>query len=117
MTLLELHQNYYFHDSILNKLEYYDNELKLYCQFCDFMQDNYNDKDDANSDIIVVFHNAVYKSNGNWKIGEAGFVNQKIEDDSIIFFMDSSSYSTDEVGELIIKASSVEVLKIRTYSL
>lgn len=104
MTLLELYNNYYFHD----------NEVRLYCRFCDFMQSNYDDKDDSNSNIIVVFHNTVYKTNGNWEINEAGFINQRIEDNSIIFFMESF---TDKVGELIIKASSVEITKVRTYNL
>lgn len=114
MTLLELHNNYYFHDSVLVKLEYYNNEVKLHCQFCDFMQADYDDKDDTNSDIIVVFHNAAYKINGNFEIVDAGFLNQRIENDTIIFFMESSP---DEFGELIIKASSVEVIKVRTYNL
>lgn len=114
MTLLELYNNYYFHDSVLDKLEYHNNEVKLYCQFCDFMQANYNDKNDSNSDIIAVFHNATYKINGNWEISDAGFLNQRIEDDSIIFFMESSP---DKLGELIIKASSVEIIKVRTYNL
>lgn len=114
MTLSELYNNYYFHDSVLDKLEYHDNEVKLYCQFCDFMQEDYNDKDDPNSDIIAVFHNAAYKINGNWEISGAGFLNQRIEDNSIIFFMESSS---DQFGELIITASCVEVIKVRTYNL
>lgn len=114
MTLLELYNNYYFHDSVLEKLECHDNEIRLYCQFCDFMQANYNDIDDSNSDIIVVFHNAVYNTNGNWEISDAGFLNQRIEDNSIIFFMESFP---DKLGELIIKASSVEIIKVRTYNL
>ena len=63
MTLSEFNDQYFFHDSILNKLEYSDGELRLFCEFCDFMQENYDDKDDANSDIIVVFQNAEYKFN------------------------------------------------------
>lgn len=114
MTLLELYDNYCFHDSVLDKLEYHDNEVKLYCQFCDHMQANYNDKDDPNSDMIAVFHNATYKINGNWEISDAGFLDQRIENDSIIFFMESSP---EKFGELIIIASSVEVIKVRTYNL
>lgn len=114
MTLLELNNNYYFHDSVLEKIEYSNNELKLYCQFCDFMQENYNDKDDANSDIIVVFHNAAYKTRGNWQVCGSNFLGQRIENDSIIFFMEYSPY---EVGELIIKSDFAEIIKIRTYNL
>ena len=114
MTLSELNNKYNFHDSILDKLEYSAGELKIYCEFCDFMQDYYDNKDDANSDIIVVFHNAEYKTNGKWQFCYAGFLDQKIENDSIVFFMESSPC---ECGELLIKASSVEVIKVRTYSL
>lgn len=87
MTLLELNENYYFHDSVLEKIEYINNDLKLYCRFCDFMQEKYDDKDDANSDIMVVFHSAVFEMDGDWKINEASFLNQRIQDDSIFFFM------------------------------
>lgn len=114
MTLLELHHRYIFHDSVLNQLEYHDHELKLYCQFCEFMQAEYNEKDDANSDIIIVFHDAAYHTNGNWKIRDAVFLNQKIEDNAIVFFMESSP---DEVGELMINARAAEVFKLRTYNL
>ena len=114
MTLSELNEKYYFHDSTLDKLEYSDGELKLYVRFCDFMQENYDDRDDSNSDIIVVFQNARYKTDGNWKICDSGFLHQKIENDSIVFFMESSPY---ECGELLIKTSSVEVYKVRTYNL
>ena len=78
------------------------------------MQENYDDRDDSNSDIIVVFQNARYKTDGNWKICDSGFLHQKIENDSIVFFMESSPY---ECGELLIKTSSVEVYKVRTYNL
>ena len=44
MTLSELDERYYFHDSTLEKLEYSDGELKLYVRFCDFMQENYDDR-------------------------------------------------------------------------
>ena len=114
MTLSELNDRYYFHDSILDKLEYSDGELKIYCEFYDFMQDNYDDRDNANSDIIVVFHNAEYKTNGKWQICNSEFLDQRIENDSIVFFMESSPY---ECGKLLIKAESVEVIKIRTYNL
>lgn len=114
MTLSELNDRYYFHDSILDKLEYFDGELKIYCEFCDFIQDNYDNRDDANSDIIVVFHSAEYKTNGKWQICDSEFLDQKIENDSIVFFMESSPY---ECGELLIKADSVEVFKVRTYNL
>jgi len=114
MTISEFNDNYCFHDSILDKLEYSDGELKLYCEFCDFMQDKYDSKDDTNSDIIVVFHNAEYQISGKWQICGAGFLDQRIENNSIIFFMESS---TDEFGELLIKANSVDVFKVRTYNL
>lgn len=71
MTLLELNKSYYFHDSVLEKIEYINNDLKLYCQFCNFMQTNYDDNDDTNSDILVVFHNAVFETDGDWDINEA----------------------------------------------
>ena len=114
MTLSELNDQYYFHDSILDKIEYSDGELKLYCEFCDFMQDNYDDKDDSNSDIIVIFHNAEYKTNGNWQLCKSEFIGQTIKNDSIVFFMESSPY---ECGELLINAGSAEVIIVRTYNL
>ena len=114
MTLSYFNNHYYFHDSILDKIEYSDGELKLYCEFCDFMQDDYDDKDDTNSDIIVIFHNAEYKTNGNWQICNSEFLDQTIRNDYIVFFMESSP---DEYGELLINASAVDVIVVRTYNL
>lgn len=114
MTLSEFNDDYYFHDSILNKLEYSNGELKLYCEFCNFMQENYDDKEHTNSDIIVIFHNSEYKISGKWQVCESCFLDQRLENDSIIFFMESSPY---EFGELSIKADSAEILKVRTYNL
>ena len=65
MTFLELNEKYYFHDSVLEKIEYINNDLKLYCCFCDFMQKDYKNGSHTNSDIIVVFHNAVYEIDGD----------------------------------------------------
>ncbi len=113
MTLLELNENYYFHDSVLEKIEFINNDLKLHCQFCNFMQENYNNEDDANSDIIVVFHNAVYAMDGDWE-NEASFLNQRIQDDSIVFFMESSPV---KFGNLIINADSVDVIMLSSYNL
>ncbi len=113
MTLLEFDRNYYFHDSVLEKIEYMNNELKLYCGFCDFLQKNYEEGNDANSDIIVVFHDAAYEINGDLE-PDAGFLSQKIQDGSIEFFMESGA---GKFANLMIRADSVEVIILNTYNL
>lgn len=114
MTLLNLHKNYNFHDSVLDRIEYADGELMLYIGFCDFMQESYNTSDDKNSDMIVTFHNAEYRLDGGFETDGAGFLTQSIEEDHIVFFMESSP---EKCGSFIIKADSVDVVKTRTYNL
>ncbi len=113
MTLLELNKNYYFHDSVLEKIEFVNNDLKLYCRFCNFIQNNYEKGNCTNSDIIVVFHNAVYEIDGDLE-PDAGFLSQKIQDGSIDFFMECEP---DKFGNLIICSNSVEVITLCSYNL
>ena len=114
MTLSELNNDFYFHDSVLEKIEYKNRELKMHCQFCEFMQANYQDQDNTKSDIIVVFHNAVYETRGNWRINGAGFLNQVLQNGTFVFHMESSQ---GEFGSLMIKADSVEIIKLCSYIL
>lgn len=51
LTLNELNQGYYFHDSILNRIEYAHKELKMYCTFCEFLQEDY---DEVNMQIVIL---------------------------------------------------------------
>ena len=113
MTFLELNENYYFHDSVLEKIEYINNDLKLYCRFCNFMQKDYENGNNTNSDIIVVFHNAVYEIDGDLE-NDASFLSQKIQDDTIDFFMECEP---NKFCNLFIKADSVEVIILCTYNL
>ena len=113
MTLLELNDNYYFHDSVLERIEYKNNDLKLHCGFCNFLQKNYEKGNNTNSDIIVVFHNASYEIEGDLEF-DAGFLSQKLQDGSIHFFLESGN---GKFGSLIICAEAVEVITLNTYNL
>ncbi len=114
MTLEELNKEYWFHDSILEKIEHGDDQLILYCTFCEFMQSDYDDSHFANSDIIVTFHKASYKLENDFCAEGASFLNQKLTDDSIVFFVEDDSRN---YGELCIKADSVDIVKTRFYNL
>lgn len=114
MTIKKLNQEYYFHDSILERIEYQHKELKMYCTFCDFMQSGYDKSEYANSDIVVVFYHASYEITDGFRIESSSFLNQELHDSKIVFFMENAS---NEFGHLIIKADSVEVIKIRSYNL
>ena len=114
MTLNELNKKYYFHDSVLNRIEYNSKELKLYCEFCEFLQKDYDENNYTNSDIIVVFHNASYSIADGFPIEDSSFLNQKLLDNSIIFSLESTSM---EYGNLVIKAESVDMIKVQSYNL
>lgn len=114
LTLSELERRYYFHDSILNRIEYTHKELKMYCTFCEFMQEAYDESEYANSDVIVVFHNASYTITDCLLIEDSRFCTQKLQDGAISFFIEDIR---NEYGHLIIKAESADVIKVRSYNL
>lgn len=114
MTLNEFYQGYYFHDSTLNRIEYSNRELKMYCTFCEFLQKDYNKSDYTNSDIIVVFHNASYKIPDGLLIEGSGFITQKLQDKTTLFYMESIC---NEYGYLEVVAESVDIIKVRSYNL
>lgn len=115
MTLNELNQGYYFHDSILNRIEYAHKELKMYCTFCEFLQEDYDESEYANSDIIVVFHNASYTITDCSLIENSSFLTQELQDKTISFFLIKNM--GNEYSHLIVKAESVDVIKVRYYNL
>lgn len=114
MTLEELDKNYWFHDSILEKIEHKGHEVILYCTFCEFMQSDYEDSQFANSDMTVTFHGASYEAKNGSCIEGACFLNQKSYEGSIVFYMEDISH---KYGELCITADSVDVVKTRFYDL
>ena len=70
MTLQEFEEMFYLHDSSLIKLDY-DRKykiLKLYCILCNFMQKNYQEQEQENSNIIIIFYNAAYVLSSSEKI-------------------------------------------------
>ena len=115
MTINEFNKKYYFHDSILDKIEYEHKKLKMYCTFCDFMQKAHNENDYTNSDIIVVFNNASYEITDNFHVEASEFIEQELRNNTISFFMGKDF--NNNYGYLKIQAESVDVIKIRSYNL
>lgn len=114
MTLAELNQKYNFHDSILERMTYHENELKLYCQFCNFMQRNFDIHAYTNSDMLFIFHQAFYEISDHFCIKESGFLHQKLQGNTLSFFLENNP---DEYGHLSIRAESVEIIRLRSYNL
>lgn len=114
MTLNEFHQSYYFHDSILNRIEYVRKELKMYCTFCEFLQKDYVKSEYTNSDILVVFHDASYTITDRLPIEDSSFLTQELQDKTISFFMENTC---NAYGHFTVKAESVDVIKVRSYNL
>lgn len=114
MTLTEFNNKYYFHDSVIYKLEYQSSTLTIYCQFCNFMQADYKDSDYANSDIIITFRNATYTLTANFQIVDAGIIDQIVIGNKMKLFLENYS---NQYGELEITAEYIEVKKLRSYNL
>ncbi len=114
MTLTEFNDKYYFHDSVIDKLEYQSGTLTIYCQFCDFMQADYKDTDYSNSDIIITFHNAKYTLTSYFQIVDAEIINQIVIGNKMKLFLENYS---NQCGELEITAEYIEVKKLRSYNL
>jgi len=59
MTITELVEKYYFHDSSIDKVEYYPEkrEATLLIDFCNWMQDDYSSDKDENIVLKLVFTN------------------------------------------------------------
>ncbi|MCM1050119.1 MAG: hypothetical protein NC433_17025 [Clostridiales bacterium] len=86
----------------------------MYCTFCEFLQKDYNESDYANSDIIVIFHNASYKIPDGLLIEGSGFITQKLQDKTTLFYMESIC---NEYGYLEVVAESIDIIKVRSYNL
>ncbi len=114
MTLDELNNKYYFHDSIIRGLECQSENVILHCNFCDFMQKDYKESDFTNSDIVLTFHNATYKLSDIFPLSNAGILTQKISGNTLTFCMENGP---DTYGELEITADSIEVTRVRSYNL
>ena len=113
MTVQEFFDCYYMHDSSIEWLEYDNDTLKLYCIFCDFLQSDYQEGDYSNSDIIITFYHASFEADLSL-LNDAEFLSQKVDGNKVSFFMESSGHL---FTELHITADSVDVTKIRFYSL
>ena len=114
MTISEFSAQYYFHDSVLENLNFYDDKLKMRCTFCNFMQKNYQNNQFSNSEILVIFYHASYKITGEIAVNNAVFLNQKTRENKIDFFLESNN---GEYGNLSVKAELVEVIRLRSYNL
>jgi hypothetical protein len=114
MNLNEFNEKYYLHDSVIDKIEYQSNTLTIYCQFCEFMQDDYKESDFANSDIIITFHNSTYSLTPDFQIEDAGIIDHSVSESTITLRLENFP---DQYGELKISADIVEVRKLRYYNL
>ncbi|MBR1527906.1 MAG: hypothetical protein IJ642_01240 [Oscillospiraceae bacterium] len=114
MTIPELFQNYYFHDSIFIKSGIYkkDGNFAVWCQFCDFLQKNYQSSQPANSDILILFHHAQFSGH----VADCSVLEQKLIDDrTICFFLEN--WNGSEFLDFSVSADSVEIQVIRKYNL
>lgn len=114
MTLEEFCRHYTLHDSVIGNLQYENGELRIYCEFCNFMQENYNENDPKNSDVVITFRNARYSVTDGFIVNEAGFLSQKLNGDTLVFILENG---IGTYGELSVKADSVKVDVLRSYSL
>ncbi len=114
MTISEFNDRYYLHDSVIDKIEYQSNILTIYCEFCEFMQEDYKDSDYANSDIIIIFHNATFSLTQGFQIANAGVLDHSVSDNMITLMLENYP---DQYGELKITGDNIEVKKLRYYNL
>ncbi|MBR1554291.1 MAG: hypothetical protein IJ644_02730 [Oscillospiraceae bacterium] len=114
MTIPELYQNYYFHDSIFKKicLDKETGQRIVWCQFCNFLQENYENSQPTNSDIFIIFQNAQFSR----YITECEVLTQELIDNRTIRFFLANEDNSD-CFEFIISADFVEIEIIRTYNL
>ena len=114
MTLAEFNEKFYLHDSVIDRIEYQSDTLTVYCGFCEFMQEDYKDSDYANSDIIIIVHNATFTLTPDFQIEDAGILDHTVSENMITLHLENYP---DQYGELKIIADSVEVKKLRYYNL
>ena len=115
MTVPELFENYYFHDSSFLNMEYCPESkmVKLYCQFCEFMQKDYRDCEPTNSDILILFRNASFS--GQF-FRDCEILTQKLIDNhTICFFLADEKHS--DFSEFSVSADDVQIQVIRKYRL
>jgi len=114
MTIPELFQNYCFHDSIFKNICINDEtaQRSVWCQFCNFLQKNYQNSQPTNSDIFITFKNAKFSQ----YISDCSVIDQKLIDDHTIWFFLANQDNSD-CFEFVISADSVEIEIVREYNL
>ena len=87
--------------------------LKLYCQFCDFMQKDYQECQPTNSDILILFRNASFS--GQF-FQDCEILSQKlIDDNTICFFLANENHS--DFSEFSVSADDVQMRVNMKYNL
>ena len=117
MTISDLFHNYYFHDSSFlkwNTVWILKQVKKLYwCEFCDFLQENYQESEPANSDILILFRN--HKFSGKFFKNSEVLEQKLIDDNTICFFLADEKHS--DFSEFSVSADDVQIQVIRKYRL
>jgi len=115
MTIPDFFQNYYFHDSSFLNMEYCPETriLRIYCQFCEFMQKHYQNSEPTNSDMLILFRNASFS--GEF-FQDCEVLAQKLTDNHTICFFLADETNSD-FSEFSVSADDVQIQVIRKYRL
>ena len=115
MTISDLFHHYYFHDSIFKKifLDTETGEKAIWCEFCDFLQENYQESEPTNSDILILFRK--HKFSGKFLKNSEVLEQKLIDDNTICFFLANENHS--DFSEFSVSADDVQIRVNMKYNL
>jgi hypothetical protein len=116
MTLQEMNERYYLHDSCIDKIEYDQSSKELLVQmdFCYWAQAEYNDAEPENGDVKIIFHDVNVYDGLVGDIDHFSVLDAECNDDGFYFSILDDFH--DEQYELVIRAASVDFVPVNTPS-
>lgn len=114
MNLKDFYNNYEFHDSLLNKIDFNKENgiLTMNIELCNYEQKNYKETDDETSIIDVVFKECKSYDGLVGELDSYSILETVLNNDDQITFNVMDDFN-DDYYELHIQADSVEVLKAK----
>lgn len=111
MTIKELFENYEFHDSLINKIEFNKEKrtLSMNIELCNYEQRNYKESDDETSIVDFIFEGCDTYNDLVGELDAYSILETVLNSDNQITFNVMDDFS-NEYYELHISAKKVEVI-------
>ena len=107
MTIKELRDRYYFHDSCITRIDYKDKKLEMILDFCQWAQEWYKKTDPENVWMRLIFSGIEQYEGITGEIDYFSVLDAEIKEDKLWIFMLDDFHN--ENYEIFLKPTDVEV--------